>query len=59
MMTPAHVLRHAQTPDLQKVNPLVLAWQQGDDFVGATNGLILGETIGLNELQMNQCKAEV
>lgn len=34
VMTPAHVLRLASTPEPEKVNPLVLPWQEGEDLLG-------------------------
>lgn len=34
VMTPAHVLRLAPTPEPEKVNPLALPWQSGEDSLG-------------------------
>ncbi|TKS92688.1 hypothetical protein D9C73_027326 [Collichthys lucidus] len=34
VMTPAHVLRLVLTPEPEKVDPLALPWQQGDDLLG-------------------------
>lgn len=34
VMTPAHVLRLASTPEPEKVNPLALPWQSGEDSLG-------------------------
>lgn len=34
MMTPAHVLRLVSMPEPEKVDPLVLPWQQGENLLG-------------------------
>lgn len=34
VMTPAHVLRLASMPEPEKVNPLALPWQEGEDLLG-------------------------
>ncbi|KAM3590547.1 uncharacterized protein V6R79_011575 [Siganus canaliculatus] len=57
-MTPAHVLRLVLTPEPEKVNPLVLPGQEGDEPVGVTNSLN-GDSVGSDFVNAKLKRSEV